>query len=247
MASANLERTKVRWENPYKQRLTQHPGRIFCFDDFDADRRAVSMLCGGRSHIYGEIGSGSGNHMLALAVRHPDALFFGFEVRYKRAVRTIEKAQVLGVHNVFVCRTQGEFIDRIFAPAQLSGIYVNFPDPWDGKKKWKKNQVLNLDFLSRSDALLHESGFISIKTDHAGYFREFLRTVEDHGTFIPERRTEDLYTSKHIEGNIPSEFENLFRKKCMPICYTRLIRCQRRCAALGHADAASELREIAYG
>jgi tRNA (guanine-N7-)-methyltransferase len=213
----------TKWVNPYKLLLGDFPGRLFCCDEVEQDGRVLAALISRVPKLYCEIGSGSGNHMLELGRREPDALICGFEVRYKRAVRTIQKAQAQNIGNVIVLRTKGEAIDQFFPASSLDGVFVNFPDPWN-KGKWKKHQVLGAEFLKKMDLVLKPQGFISVKSDHQEYVNCFLEEVELQGLFAAAQRSEDLYSSEYLGQNIPTEFEDLFRSKSMPIHYVRLVR-----------------------
>ncbi|MCB0352751.1 MAG: hypothetical protein KDD64_04475, partial [Bdellovibrionales bacterium] len=96
--------------------------------------------------VFVEIGSGSGGHLLTRAHESPDALFVGFELRYKRAFRTIEKAEQRGLSNIKLVRADARFLFDLFEPERIGGIYINFPDPW-AKDRWKKHRLLNSAFL----------------------------------------------------------------------------------------------------
>ena len=213
-----------RWINPYRLRIDSFPGRLFPFDEAEKEQLVLAELQLQSAEIYCEIGSGSGNHAIELARRNPQAKIFGFEIRYKRAVRTIEKAQRQGIDNVYVLRIEGEEAGKLFAKHSIDGVYVNFPDPWDGKKKWKKNQVLGKKFLLLWRELLKPEGIISVKTDHQEYFREFLSEVKTSGFFHIVEESSDLYASPYLQGNISSEFENLFCSKGMPVYYVKLLK-----------------------
>lgn len=207
--------------NPYVERSFQHPGRLFVFDDADSDTAAVRALLVERD-VYCDLGSGSGMHLLGLATRSPQANFFGFEIRYKRSVRTLEKAIEAGLDNVFVLRIRAEAINWVFPQASIKGIYVNFPDPWAKQKKTKK-RMLHTGFLNTLAETLTPGGFVALKTDHKQYYEWFLSQAEASDKFKLFESTSDLYASEFIEDNIPTEFESLFVSKSMPIHYAKLV------------------------
>ena len=208
------------WINPYKARITRFPGRLFPFEEFARERDEVQALLQSEQ-CYCEIGSGSGIHAIELARQEPKARVFGFEIRYKRAVRTIEKAERLNVPNVYVFRTKGEYVAEIFPAGSLDGLFVHFPDPWD-KGRWHKHRILGSPLLEKAARLLKRNGFLQIKTDHREYFDTFMAEVRADSRFAVGPFTVDLYASEYLEENIPSEFEKLFRDKRQAICYARL-------------------------
>lgn len=201
--------------NPYVEKSFQFSGRLFNFEDFEGERDAVRRLCSGAAGVVAEFGSGSGAHLIELARRNPDQLMIGFERRYKRAVRTIEKALEMGLENLVICRTNVERAVEILPKNSLLALYVNFPDPWI-KKRGAKHRLLAprlLDWaamllVSRTESL---TGFLSVKTDEFPYFSEFEAVALVDRRFEKVYSTYDLYSEPALrEQNIATEFERLF-------------------------------------
>jgi tRNA G46 methylase TrmB len=67
-------------------------------------------------------------------------------------------------------------------------------------------------------------GFLSVKTDQLGYFREFCEEVESIEAFSLEVKSEDWHNNPLSENSIRSEFECLFASKGQPICHALLRR-----------------------
>lgn len=166
--------------------------------------------------IFCELGSGSGGHLIELARRNPQAFCIGFEIRFKRTYRTAVKAERSSLKNLVVVRTKAQDIGKIFGPHTLDAVYVNFPDPWE-KRAWLKHRLLTPRFLAALAELLKPGGTLNYKTDHAQYFEETRLALESINAFQIERISRDLYGEGAEEGNIPSEFECLFRSKGVPV------------------------------
>lgn len=213
-----------RFINPYRLRVLDHPGRVFNFVDPVADQAAIKDIAASRRAAGGslvvEIGSGSGGHLIGLAARELNGSYFGFELRFKRAVRTIEKSTAAGIDRTYVLNIDGREFSEFFEPASVDAIYVNFPDPWE-KKRQRKHRMLNAQFLDRAAVCLKPDGFISVKTDHAEYFCEFLPILQNDRRFEILESTEDLDNSPYFGGNIATEFELLFRSQGLAICYLK--------------------------
>ena len=175
------------------------------------------------SRIYVEIGSGSGGHIVEHARRDPEALFLGFELRYKRVFRTAEKAENLGLSNLLVVQLDASLLPSIFEPGSLDGIFVLFPDPWD-KRRWKKHRILSPEFLRRAHALLRPGAFLHYKTDHGEYFEATVKVLEDLDLFTTRRLSRDLHSSAESLNNIESEFEKLFKSKRLPVHFIEVER-----------------------
>ena len=175
------------------------------------------------SAIYVEIGSGSGGHLIGRALKQPDALFIGFELRYKRAFRTAEKAEKEGLTNLVVVRGDAQSLPTLFENSKVDGYYINFPDPW-GKKHWKKHRLINTEYLQVLHRYLRPGGFLAYKTDHHEYFLSGESVIRDSTLFEVTERTEDLHSSEYLADNITTEFESLFLSKGLPICFLRAVR-----------------------
>lgn len=182
----------------------------------------IRSICDCSNEIYCEIGSGSGEHLLELGRRNPKAAFFGFELRFKRAVRTIEKAKRDSVENVYVLRMDARKLDEIFSNIKLSAVYVNFPDPWP-KTKQRRHRILNTAFMHTCLDRLKTGGFLSVKTDHEEYFKSFLDLAKSFHNFSILEETFDIYGSEFIANNISTEFEKLFVHQEKPIYYAKLV------------------------
>ena len=204
--------------NDYVRRIHTCPGVIFGGDDgvlSTSDQQFFqSKVRGGRA-VYCEIGSGSGGHLLELAERQPDALFVAFELRFKRIVRTAEKAAARGISNILLLHVDATRIDAFFDPLSLHGIYVNFPDPWWDKRKWSKHRLLNPCYIQKLRGLLRNDGVFSFKSDHPQYFDLVLESAANY--FRMERLSRDLHRSEYAENAILTEFEKMFKFKGLPV------------------------------
>jgi tRNA (guanine-N7-)-methyltransferase len=165
---------------------------------------------------YVEIGSGSGMHLLKLAEQNPRTLCIGLEIRFKRAFKTGEKAEKLGLSNVLILRTDARCISEMFEDGEVTGFFVNYPDPWD-KRRWRKNRILNESMLATMHRLLKKNGFLRYKTDHQEYFGSTVEIVNP-AQWITVKHSTDMLQSPWAADNIPTEFEYLFRSQNKPLC-----------------------------
>jgi len=201
------------------------PGIIRAEHDREISGSSLMLLKEKRttfSGSYVELGSGSGMHLLRLAQANPELLCIGLEIRFKRAFKTGEKAERLGLDNLIVFRTDAKQISTLFEPGSVSAFFVNYPDPWD-KRKWLKNRLLNADLLKTMHTCLGPHGFLRYKTDHQEYFAS---TCE---LFLPDlwetrKHTANLLESPWAESNIPTEFEQLFKSQGKPLCMVEVVK-----------------------
>lgn len=175
------------------------------------------------AQVYCEIGSGSGMHLLAQAEKNHEAIFVGYELRYKRAYKTVEKAERRSVDNLFVIRGNAEHLFNLFDAETLSGLYINFPDPW-AKTRWLKHRILNNDFFDKLRQKLKPNAFFSFKTDHKDYFEEIYELLKSRDDFKITEFSDDLHSSNFSEQNLRTEFEHLFVSKKLPIMYLKALK-----------------------
>lgn len=223
--------------NAFFEKLFQYPGSVYPGFDIDSDFTSLKdrISSSNPSRIILEYGSGSGEHLLSLAKMKPDALCIGFELRFKRAVRTIQKAEVHDINNVIVMRTKSENSFQYFASNEqgsdtdsraVDEIYINFPDPWE-KKRWLKHRILRLETMRSIASILKKNGFVSVKTDHREYFESFISELKECSDFpykievMSYDLKEDEFSDSFPEAGIKTEFEKLFRSQGKPICYAR--------------------------
>ena len=207
--------------NPYRARVREFPGRLFTFEDDERDRAELSALIARSPQLFVELGSGSGRHLIDLAVRNGEASCIGIELRYKRAVRTIEKAEQQGIDRVYVLRTDGKQLATLFPRASIDQLHVNFPDPWEKRKRWK-HRLLSTWLLEASRDLLKPEGVLSVKTDHLDYFLAFRADVDAAPWMEVVWESRDLHADDPREGVVKTEFESLFCSQGLPIYHAQL-------------------------
>jgi tRNA (guanine-N7-)-methyltransferase len=207
-----------RWVNPYISQI-ENDSRIFQFAEnalATDDRVNFERYRAKHSKVICELGSGSGGHIVERAAETPDALFVGFELRFKRAAVTIAKAEKMGLRNVILFRGRAELLPDLFEANSLDGVYVNFPDPWE-KRRWRKHRLLNEQFLQVLFDRIKPEGFFSFKTDHQEYFESAKKDLEGLPQCALQAFSSDLKNSEFALGNIRTEFEKLFNSKGLPI------------------------------
>jgi tRNA (guanine-N7-)-methyltransferase len=213
------------WENQYIKLVSTKPEHIVAERDRESpaqSRELIARLKPAYKELFVEIGSGSGLHLLELARQNPQALCVGLEIRFKRAFKTGEKAERLGLSNAIVIRTDARYLNEIFSVGDVDAFFVNYPDPWD-KRRWKKNRILNEEMLDTMRTLLKDSGFLRYKTDHHEYFHSVAELlVAPH--WISRKHSTDLLNSEWANGNIPTEFEYLFKSQNKQLCLIEAIK-----------------------
>jgi tRNA (guanine-N7-)-methyltransferase len=210
--------------NRYFEKLFDYQDRLFTGFNLEEDKLKLENLFeqNPNSSIILEFGSGSGGHLISLAKLKHDSILIGFETRFKRPVRTIEKAEKSDCQNVYIIRTRSENSPALISNRKVREVYINFPDPWE-KKRQRKHRILSAKTLYMISGMMESGGIVSVKTDHPEYFNSFLEEfkADSNLPFVIEYMSEDLTNFDCNEAEIKTEFEQLFMNQGIRINYVR--------------------------
>lgn len=171
--------------------------------------------------IFLEIGCGKGNFICQLAQLNPKDNFIAIEVQPSVVVKAMEKAREEKIDNLIFLPIHLKDIRDIF-DRELSGIYLNFSDPWH-KKRHSKRRLTHRNFLQRYREVLKD-GFIKMKTDNDKLFNFTLDEIGDVGQTMNleiEQVSRDLHVSPYCKGNIMTEYEEKFSSRGKNINYIK--------------------------
>lgn len=197
--------------NPYMYRLKEYPEYIMY------DKEVMNSYQGrwneyfkNDNPIYLEIGSGSGNFALGMCEKYKDRNHIALELRFKRLHSSARKSKNLNLNNVLFLRRFGEEITEFLGKEEIEGLYINFPDPWEGNEK---NRILQEKLFLSLDKVLKVGGKLFFKTDHDGYYADVLEFSKNLENYKVVFNSSDLHSSEKVEDNILTEFEQLFLNK----------------------------------
>ena len=178
-----------------------------------------------------EIGMGKGQFLLTLAAKNPQINYIGIERYSSVLLRAVEKFQELEAEgkapaNIrFICMDAND-LPTVFAPAEVSRIYLNFSDPWP-KARHARRRLTSPEFFARYDKLLVQDGQVEFKTDNRDLFDFSVESLGESETWGISECTYDLHHDEIMNvGNIMTEYEEKFSSMDHPIC--KLI-AKRRC------------------
>lgn len=208
--------------NPYVHKLQEH-SKLIIYEKHDIvkNKGKWKEVFGNDNPIFLEIGSGAGSFLSEQAYKNRDKNFIGLEIRFKRIVFCARKTERRGVENIRFIREYGEEMESFLTENEISGLFINFPDPW-AKKKQLKKRIFQKSLFDKLNRVMKKGGKIFFKTDHHGYYSDVLELMESIEGFKVVFHTDDLYKSEKIETNIATEFENLFVGKGYKINYIEI-------------------------
>ena len=163
--------------------------------------------------LWVEVGCGKGKFTAETAEANPDVLLIAVERCREAMVVAMEKAQSMGLQNVFFIDMDVANIEEIFAAGEMDRLFINFPDPWPRKKNGKR-RLTHRGFLDKYCRTVKEGGEIHFKTDNAPLF-EF--SVEEFAACGLE--VKNLTRNLHENGivGIMTGYEEKFHALGTPI------------------------------
>ncbi|MBL6721755.1 MAG: hypothetical protein ISQ08_10145 [Planctomycetes bacterium] len=168
--------------------------------------------------VHLEIGSGNGFFLSEFARRHPELNLLGVEIRYKRLVTAALKVRKLGLGNALLTRYDAWWLDDLFEPGELSGLYLNHPDPWP-KDRHVEKRLLGPWFTEWAAGALVEGAPLWLKTDALSNVDGLLAAIEGQ-PFEVLARVEDIGANGcpwPVEDEIQTNFQAKFERKGLPV------------------------------
>lgn len=179
-----------------------------------------------------EVGPGDGAFLVDLARQNPDHDHVAVEIRYKRVVLGARKLRAAGIKNALVTRYHAAFLDDLFEPGSLSGIWVNHPDPWP-KERHDKNRLISRWFMEDVVSLLKPGGVFRLKSDYRPNVdrAEWLIDRDGEGEPAPRLplrvtgRADDVTTGPAPwPDDIETNYQRKFRVRGLPVYAIELVR-----------------------
>ena len=164
-----------------------------------------------------ELGCGKGEYAVGLGKRFPDKNYIGVDIKGSRMWTGARQVEAEHLPNVAFLRTSIEIIDRMFAPGEVSEIWITFPDP---QMKKVNKRLTSTRFLQNYRHILKDGGLVHLKTDSPflyTYTRELVRV-----NVLPvEVDTDNLYQSGLADDilDIKTYYEQQWLSRVLTIKY----------------------------
>lgn len=171
--------------------------------------------------VFAEFGCGRGQFIMAMAKQHPDRNYIAFECRGSIVLRALEKATEENPANVVIVNENIIDVNEYFEENELSGVYLNFSDPWP-KKRHAKRRLTSGRFLDGYQRVLRAGGCIEFKTDNDDLFSYTIDEIKKSNMKILES-TCDLHNTDLDAKYVTTEYEDKFRRGGKKINYCKMI------------------------
>ncbi len=166
-----------------------------------------------------ELGCGKGEYTIALAQRNPDVNYIGVDIKGARLWKGAKFATLNQMPNVAFLRTRIDFIKSIFAPGEVSEIWITFADP---QPKSANRRLTSPVFLDRYRTFLKPGGIVNLKTDSQLLHEYTLDVAREQNLEILEANN-DIYGSGRVTEddilNVKTYYEQKFLAEGLPITY----------------------------
>jgi tRNA (guanine-N7-)-methyltransferase len=168
-----------------------------------------------------EIGCGAGGFALEHCRRSPQLDYVAFEWRKKFAREVAHRAERAGLTNLLVVEGDArEQVPRLFGPASLDAIHLQFPDPW-WKRVHLRRAILQPEFTRLLWTRLRPGGRFDFRTDVEDRARQGLAVLEAAGFQNPQGAG-TFHSADPLE--VPSTRERRYLVLGQPVFRARLVR-----------------------
>lgn len=171
----NLART---WD-AHAERYVIEPRRGIGYTTVADDFRLDPVELFGRSApLTLEIGSGTGEQIVAAAAAHPDRDYLALEVWVPGIAKLVSKAVEAGVDNIRVLEVDAaQALPFLLADASLDEVWTFFPDPWR-KARHHKRRLVSDEFAREVARVLRDGGVWRLATDWDNYAWQMRDVIE---------------------------------------------------------------------
>ena len=169
--------------------------------------------------IVAELGCGKGEYTVGLAEKYPQKNFIGIDWKGARLWRGSKTVSEQGLKNVGFVRCMVDHVEQVFAPSEISEIWITFPDPQVKKERLRLTSPV---FLAKYKNILTPDGIIHLKTDDQFFYAYTLEVIIQNNHKLLWA-TDDLYQSGSGDDvvAIQTYYENRWLDMGKKICYLR--------------------------
>jgi len=153
-----------------------------------------------------ELACGKGEYSVNLGRQNKDRNYMGVDIKGNRIYTGAKTALAEGLGNVAFLRVQIGQITDYFAPAEVDGLWIIFPDPF---LKKAKNRLTHPRFLHLYQQILKPGSRINLKTDSVELYDYTLETIAETGCELHENIA-DIYGQGKADG--PLAIQTFYEK-----------------------------------
>ena len=164
--------------------------RVFCVPRFYQDHASFVMpdlhqeIFHNTHPIQIEFCSGNGEWIAKCALERPDINWIAVERKFTRARKIWSKMKNHQLNNLLiVCGNAEDFCNHYLQKESISGIYINFPDPWP-KLRHAKHRLIQEPFISMMARILKPGSPCILVTDDSPYAEYSIENLQANAAFV---------------------------------------------------------------
>lgn len=203
-----MNKLRLRYVKGGLERLEEHSKVITKPED---NKGKWSEVFKNNNPIHVEFGSGRGGFIVGMAEKNPDTNYLAFERNSKVIIRGVNKLSENPRNNFYFVHSDIKKIEEIFDENEIQRVYLNFSDPWP-KARHVKRRLTYRKFLELYEKILVPEGELHFKTDNDQLFDFSIEELKEVRWMI-SMVTRDLHNSKHVGGNVMTEYEEKFAER----------------------------------
>ncbi|MBS3179222.1 MULTISPECIES: tRNA (guanosine(46)-N7)-methyltransferase TrmB [unclassified Pseudoclavibacter] len=133
-----------------------------------------------------EVGSGTGEAVVAAAAEHPEWNFLAVEVFVAGLARTLRRIEDAGLSNVRLVEANAvEVLEHMLPAGSIEELWIFFPDPWH-KAKHTKRRLVREGFGAVAANALRPGGRMRLATDWEDYAFQMREVLDAAPEFTSE-------------------------------------------------------------
>ena len=167
-----------------------------------------------------ELGCGKGEYTLYMATQNSNKNFIGIDMKGARFWRGAKTALEKNCQNIAFIRAQIELIDTLFSKAEVSEIWITFPDP-QIKFKRTKHRLTHPEFLNKYKKILYPGGSVHLKTD-SEFLHGYTLGILNDPAYQLRYAHNDIYNNSQAPKaatGVQTFYEKIFLRENKPITY----------------------------
>ncbi len=179
-----------------------------------------AALFGNDAPICLEIGMGRGRFLTTAAAANPAVNYLGLELRPEMVMQAALRLRTeMALQNLRFLQLDAALLPELFAPGELSQIYLHFPDPWP-KARHAKRRLTTPQLLACYYHLLCSGGELYFKTDNPALFAWSLENFRASSFHLVAVCEDDPLQ----DGQIMTEYEARYRQQGIAIHSLRAVK-----------------------
>ena len=139
--------------------------------------------------LIADVGFGSGESLLSMANKYPEANFVGIEVYSSGIGSALNQIQKSNLTNLKIIEADFfQLLETNIADDTFDGIVFLYPDPWP-KRKHHKRRLLSEGFLTLIYDKITTNGLVFCKTDWENYYYQIKQGFSTDKRWVREELT----------------------------------------------------------